>query len=108
MARAPPGHLNHGICRANPCAANRTARPGQPVLAEGRLWQSGRAESKVARRERIERICAEWCRPFGGLAVLQPAELALLRTAAELSLHCPRRHEDAIRCANTISRIMAQ
>src|SRR5262249_12258754 len=73
------------------------------------IWQSAPSCAGVpCPAAALERICKEWCAPFGGRGVLRPAELALLKTAAELSLHCPRRHEDVIRYANTISRIMAQ
>src|SRR5262249_32603079 len=82
--------------------------PGNPSWPKGVSGNPAGRESKVARTARIEKICKEWCAPFGGRGVLRPAELALLKTAAELSLHCPRRHEDVIRYANTISRIMAQ
>jgi len=68
---------------------------------------SGR-ESAAARRARIEKIVAAWAGPFGGVDALLPAELVLAHTAAELSLYRPRRHEDAVRQANAISKLLAQ
>jgi hypothetical protein len=81
---------------------------GDPTWVKGVSQNPRGRETKAQRLARIEAIIAGWCEPFGGVAVLQPAELALLRTAAELSLHHPRRAEDAVRYANTISRILAQ
>ena len=42
------------------------------------------------------------------LGSLTAAELALLHQAAELVLCRPRTAEDRVRCANLVSRIMAQ
>src|SRR5262249_2893078 len=65
-------------------------------------------ESKATRRARCEGIIAAWAEPFGGITTLKPAELDLLRQAAELSLMRPRTVEDQGRVANTISKILAQ
>jgi hypothetical protein len=89
-------------------AGEQSRRLGNPSWTPGVSQNPAGRESKAQRRERIERIVAGWCEPFGGPSILQPAEYALLRTAAELTLHRPRRHEDAVRYANTISRILAQ
>src|SRR5262249_19838399 len=65
-------------------------------------------ESKAARTARRDAIMTAWAQPHGGLAVLTPAELELLRIAAELSMCRPRNAEDRVRHANSISRILAQ
>src|SRR5262245_12034025 len=83
-------------------------KPGNPAFVKGVSGNPIGRVSKAERAARVEAICAEWCRPFGGLAVLRPAEQALLQKAAELSLHHPRRHEDVIRYTNTIARILVQ
>jgi hypothetical protein len=67
-------------------------------------------ESKAKRTARREALIARWTAPYGGAAALEPAELDLLHQAAELHLRNVRARtaEDAVRIANTISKIMAQ
>jgi hypothetical protein len=65
-------------------------------------------ESRAQRMARRDATVEAWCAPFGGVSELQPAELMLLQQAAELSMVRPRRSEDQVRHANTISRILAQ
>jgi hypothetical protein len=54
-------------------------------------------ESKAARRARIDRIVVEWCEPAGGVERFNPAELALLAKAAEMTLVLPRDPENQVR-----------
>jgi hypothetical protein len=65
-------------------------------------------ESKATRMARRDAILAEWAAPYGGVVALRPAELDLLRQAAELVLIRPRTAEDKVRAANTVSKILAQ
>jgi len=65
------------------------------------------SESKAERHARREALIRQWTEPFGGMASLQAAEIDLLHQAAELALRkYPRR--EAVRVANTISKILAQ
>ena len=66
------------------------------------------SESKARQRARIDELVAAWCRPHGGVSVLSPAELHIARMAAELSLHRPKRHVDALHAASVFSRLMSQ
>jgi hypothetical protein len=98
---------------ANPVQEAEQPKPrrGNPNWAAGTSQNPAGKESKAARQARREAIIREWAEPFvGGMAMLQPAELALLHQAAELVLRNPRMRtaEDAVRCANTVSRILAQ
>jgi hypothetical protein len=81
---------------------------GNPGWQKGVSGNPAGKESLARRRERIEATVEAWCAPYGGPSILQPAEMALVRRAAELSLCRPRRHEDVIRYTNAISRILAQ
>jgi hypothetical protein len=65
-------------------------------------------ESKAAREARISAIVADWTRPYGGPSNLPPANVLLLRRAADLSLQRPRRIDEQVRPANSISKLMAQ
>ncbi len=75
-------------------------RPGQSGNPDGK--------SKAARQARLDALVTEWCEPFGGVAKLNPAERLLAYQAAALALRRPNRAEDAVRVANTISKILAQ
>jgi hypothetical protein len=81
---------------------------GNPHWTKGVSGNPAGKESRAQRRERIERIVEAWAAPYGGTAVLAPAELDLALAAAELSLSKPRRHEDLTRRANTLARLLAQ
>src|SRR5262245_42752286 len=80
----------------------------QHLYRKGESGNPRGRESKAARIERRDAIIAGWAEPVGGMAVLKPAELELLRIAAELSMSRPRNAEQRTRHANTISKIMAQ
>jgi hypothetical protein len=64
--------------------------------------------SVAAKRARLDAIVSAWCAPFGGMEALKKVELDLLYRAAELQLRRPTKAEDAVRVANTISKILAQ
>jgi hypothetical protein len=81
---------------------------GNPRWVKGVSQNPRGRESKAARLARREATIARWAEPFGGVATLKPAEVDLLHQAAELSLIRPRTVEDAVRVANTISKILAQ
>jgi len=67
------------------------------------------AESKEAKHSKRVALICQWAAPYGGMASLQPAEIDLLHQAAELALRRqPPKSEDAVRVANTISKILAQ
>jgi hypothetical protein len=95
-------------------AASQSAEQAPEQRRPQHLWPKGVSgnprgrESKASRLARREAIIAAWAEPFGGVAVLKPAELDLLRQAAELAMIRPRSAEDQVRVANTISKIMAQ
>jgi hypothetical protein len=88
-------------------AGEQPRRLGNPSWTPGVSQNPAGRESKAQRRERIERIVETWAAPYGGAAVLSPAELDLALAAAELSLSKPRRHEDLTRRANTLARLLA-
>jgi hypothetical protein len=81
---------------------------GNPHWTKGVSGNPAGKESRAQRRQRVEQLVEAWAAPFGGVDVLTPAELQLALTAGELSLSQPRRHEDLVRRANTISRLLAQ
>jgi len=81
---------------------------GNPAWTKGVSQNPKGKESKAARLARREAIIAAWCEPHGGVATLKPAELELVRQAAELSMCRPRNVVERVRYANTISRIMTQ
>jgi hypothetical protein len=76
-------------------------KPGQSGNPFGR-------ESIAGRERRRDALVAEWTAGIGGLSRLTRAELDLLRCAADLALRRPRRHEEAIKCAGAIARILLQ
>ncbi len=90
--------------------------PAQPPETERKPWQYKRGQSgnsfgslsRAAQAQRRDALVAEWTREIGGPGSLTAAELALLHQAAELVLCRPRTAEDRVRCANLVSRIMAQ
>ena len=63
-------------------------------------------ERIAQRRERIAAKVEGWIAELGGK--VGAAEREMLQRAAELSMHKPRRNEDAVRTANTISKLLAQ
>jgi len=87
--------------QAKPRGGNPNWVPGQSQNPKGR-------ESKAQRHARRERIIEEWCKPYGGLAALRPAELMLLHEAAELTLLRVRNSVQRLRRARTISAILQQ
>jgi hypothetical protein len=64
--------------------------------------------SRAAKEARLDAIVAEWTRPYGGASNLPPCNVVLLKHAADLSLRRPRRADDQVRLANTVSRLVAQ
>jgi hypothetical protein len=66
------------------------------------------SESRAAKEARVDAIVAEWTRPYGGASNLPPCNVVLLKHAADLSLRRPRRADDQVRLANTVSRLVAQ
>jgi hypothetical protein len=87
----------------------KPSRDGNPRWLPGVSGNPVGRESREARHARRARLISEWAAPFGGMAVLQPAELDLLHQAAELALRKqPRKAEDAVRVANVISKILQQ
>jgi hypothetical protein len=83
-------------------------RRGNPAWLPGVSQNPAGKESKAARQARRDAIIASWAEPYGGMGTLRPAELELLRQGAELAMRKPRRSEDAVRNANSLSRILAQ
>src|SRR5438128_6524854 len=81
---------------------------GNPNWRPGISGNPRGAESRAARQARIVARVAEWAAEWGGVEKLSAIERDLLRRAAELELIRPRRHEDAVRVANTISKLLAQ
>ena len=75
-------------------------RPGQSGNPAG--------QSKAIRLSRRDALVDKWTAAIGGPSKLTAAELDLLRRAAELSMVRARTAEDAVRVANSISKIMAQ
>jgi hypothetical protein len=83
--------------------------PGNPRWVKGVSGNPAGAESKAARRARIDALVSEWSEPVGGVGALKPVEVALLRRAAELYLYSkPKTIEEQSRIANTIGRLVAQ
>jgi hypothetical protein len=79
--------------------------PGNPRWTKGVSGNPAGAESKAARRARIDQLVNEWA----GETVLKSVERDLLRRAAELFLYSkPKTIEDQARIANTIGRLVAQ
>src|SRR5215831_14181494 len=83
-------------------------RGGNPKWIPGRSQNPKGRESKAQRHARRERIIEEWCKPYGGLAALRPAELMLLHEAAELTLVRMHNSVQRLRRARTISAILQQ
>ncbi len=75
-------------------------KPGESGNASGR-------ESNAAKAARIARKVDEWLAPFGGTGALKPAELDLVRQAADLQTSAPRKGEDTIRRARMIVGLLA-
>jgi len=82
--------------------------PGNPSWSKGVSANPRGRENAAQRRARRDAIIAAWAEPYGGIEVLRPAELMLLNQAAELSMVRPRRSQDQVRHANTISKILTQ
>jgi hypothetical protein len=76
-------------------------KPGQSGNPAGR-------ESKTAREARITGIIAEWTAPYGGVAMFNAAEHALLQQAVELSLRRTRAWHDQVKVARTVSKLLMQ
>ena len=76
-------------------------RPGNVANPHG-------APTKAQRRAQRDALISAWCKPIGGPASLNAAELTLLNEAAGLVLSHPRTHEDRVRCTNLVSRILGQ
>ena len=88
--------------------ATQTAsrKGGNPAWIKG---VSGNPKGSITAAERRARIAAKvdgWVAELGGR--VGAAERELLQRAAELSMLKPRRNEDAVRTANTISKLLAQ
>jgi hypothetical protein len=83
-------------------------RPGNPSWVKGVSGNPQGRPSRAEREARIDGIVAQWCLPFGGTDRIPPANITLLRAAAELSLRRPSRIEDVTRVSNTISKLMQQ
>jgi hypothetical protein len=81
---------------------------GNPNWLPGTSQNPAGKESNAKRHARREAIIAKWAEPFGGAATLSPAERDLLHQAADLVLRKPHNAEDAVRIANTVSKILAQ
>jgi hypothetical protein len=81
---------------------------GNPSWIPGVSQNPAGKESKAARRARIERIVSDWCEPAGGTKAFNPAELALLARAAEMTLVLPRNPEDQVRVLNSIRGVLKQ
>jgi uncharacterized protein related to proFAR isomerase len=81
-------------------------RAGQFV--QGKSGNPRGRESASARIARRDAIVDQWAESIGGIASLKPAELHLLRKAADLDMLKPSGNEDAVRIANTITKIMVQ
>ena len=80
----------------------------RPGFQPGTSGNPAGGPTRAAREAARAAVIAEWTAPYGGIAALRPAELALLHQAAELSLRRPRGYYEQLRVANTISKIMAQ
>jgi hypothetical protein len=76
--------------------ANDTGRSGNP---RGAL-------TTVERRQRHDAMVAELAGEFGSLDQLSVADQIQLHAAADLALSKPWRHNDRVRTANALSRIM--
>jgi len=79
--------------------------------ADGRFppGVSGNPDGRERIAQRRARIAAKvegWVAELGGK--VGAAEREMLQRAAELSMHKPQRNEDAVRTANTISKLLAQ
>jgi hypothetical protein len=75
-------------------------KPGRSGNPKGR-------ESAAKRQARCDALIATWTAPVGGVAALKPAEIDLLRSAADVYLRPPRRGEDPVRRLNTVSKVLA-
>jgi hypothetical protein len=85
------------------------AKPrGNPSWIPGISQFPAGKESKAARRARIDRIVADWCEPAGGIKAFNPAELALLSKAAEMTLVLPRDPENQVRVLNSVKSVLKQ
>jgi hypothetical protein len=79
----------------------------------GRPWLPGRSgnptgRSRAVKLARRDALIAEWTKDIGGEGALSAVELDLVRKAAELMLLRATRAEDAVRIANSVSKILAQ
>jgi hypothetical protein len=81
---------------------------GNPAWVKGVSGNPAGRESNVSREARIAGIIAEWTAPYGGVAMFNAAEHALLQQAVELSLRRWRTADDQLRIARTISKLLAQ
>ena len=54
------------------------------------------------------RIVADWCEPAGGTKAFNPAELALLAKAAEMTLVLPRDPGNQVRVLNSVRSVLSQ
>jgi hypothetical protein len=86
----------------------QTARQKRPE----HLWPKGVSGNpqgpKAVRQARCEVKVTEWTKPYGGVEAFTPAELDLLRKAADLYTRRPKPGEDRAKTANTIRQILAQ
>jgi hypothetical protein len=82
---------------------------GNPAWVKGMPSPNPRGSEGRAKREaRIAGVIETWCEPAGGVAVLTPAEYALLHRAAELFSLRPKSHEDTVRVLNLVTRLLTQ
>jgi hypothetical protein len=87
---------------------SKQEKRGNPKWVTGVSQNPRGRESNAARRARRDAIIAAWAEPHGGVASLEPAEMTLLRQAAELDMSKSRTAEDRVRTANAIAKSMLQ
>jgi hypothetical protein len=83
-------------------------RCGNPAWVKGVSGNPAGKESRASRRARIDRIVADWCEPAGGTKAFNPAELALLAKAAEMTLVLPRDPGNQVRVLNSVRSVLSQ
>ena len=89
-------------------ASEQPRRGGNPAWIRGVSQNPHGRESRAKRRARIDMIVADWCQSAGGVERFNPAELALLAKAAEMTLVLPRDPGNQVRVLNSVRSVLSQ
>jgi hypothetical protein len=97
-------------------SATQSPAQSPAEMSQSKPWQYRRGQSgnpagslsRAAKLARRDALIAEWTRDIGGEGALSAVELDLVRKAAELMMLRSSKAEDAVRVANSVSKILAQ